>query len=157
MHKLSATMYVWSNTNTWFIISEVMRISFWHCAVVLGLRAGVLNLKPAESKLSGLDTLVLSSDMVKTWMPSLRTPAHHYLAVQFTVWWSNQGLVVAPRVTRHFWRTAGCIAAAEHLCSQRLTVGISSVQLLGSSQLTNSGSITEVELSGPLQQVLISQ
>lgn len=44
----------------------------------------------------------------------------------------------------------GCsaAAAAEHLCSQRLPVRISAVQLLCSSQLTKTGTIrTEVELS----------
>lgn len=50
------------------------------------------------------------------------------------------GQVAALRVTRHFWHVDGCSpAAAEHLCSQRLAVRISAVQLPCSSQLTNLG------------------
>lgn len=66
------------------------------------------------------------------------------------------GQVAALRVTRHFWHVVRCpaaagAAAAEHLCSQRLPVRISAVQLLCSSQLTKTGtSWKEVELSGPL-------
>lgn len=72
------------------------------------------------------------------WPRSARQKRTQYSVVQCDR--AFLGQVAALRVTRHFWHVDGCSpAAAEHLCSQRLAVRISVVQLPCSSQLTNLG------------------